>query len=224
MRFTRPVLMVAVTGALVFGGAGAAVAQAQTVALWKMDDSGSTMTDSSGHGHTGTLHNVQVGGVGYDGGRAFGFAGKPSYVSVPSATDLNPGISTFSVALHVRFGARPSSTVGDYDVLRKGLSTSDGGSYKIEILGDGHAFCDFRGSLAEGSVRSGGALAVNVWHAVTCVRTATSVALTVDGATTTRIVATGSISNTGNLMIGAKNSAGGDQLSGLEDQVTLRKG
>jgi hypothetical protein len=223
MRFTRLLLTAGVTTALVAATAQGASAATVTVAKWAMDDTGTTMADSSGHNHVGTLHGVTTGQPGVS-GTAFGFAGKPSYVSVPSATDLNPGTATFTITLHVKFPARPSGSVGDFDVLRKGLSTTDGGSYKIEILGSGHAFCDFRGSTKEGSLTGSKALAVNAWHTITCTRTPTSMKLTVDGSTTSKTVTTGTISNTGNLYIGAKNGSGGDQLTGSVDAVSLLKG
>jgi hypothetical protein len=201
--------------------AAAAPASAATqVALWNMGDSGSTMSDSSGHGHTGTLHNVSTGQPGTSGGKAFGFLSHPSYVSVPSSSDLNPGTSSFSFTVHVKFSAKPS---GDYDVLRKGLSTTDGGSYKVEILSGGTAFCDFRGS-AQGSVSSSRNLADNAWHTITCARTSSTVKLTVDGATSSKSVSTGSISNSGSLYIGAKSSSGDDQYRGLIDRVSVSRG
>jgi hypothetical protein len=223
MRFTRTLLTLGVTGALVIATAQGASAASVTVAKWNMDDTGTTMTDSSGHGHNGTLHNVRTGQPGVS-GKAFQFASHPAYVSVPSATDLNPVTASFTITLHVRFPARPSSSVGDFDVLRKGLSTTDGGSYKIEILQSGKAFCDFRGSTHEGSLTGTKALAVNAWHTIVCTRTATSMKLTVDGVATSKTVTTGTISNTGNLYVGAKNASGGDQFTGLVDAVTIQKG
>jgi hypothetical protein len=222
VKLTHAVLTVATMASLVLVAQPAAAATT-TVAQWKMDDTGTTMADSSGHNHVGTLHNVKPGQPGFS-GTAFLFSGKPSYVSVPSATDLNPVTSTFTVTLHVKFPARPTSAVGDFDVLRKGLSTTDGGSYKIEILQSGKAFCDFRGATHEGSLTGTKALAVNTWHTISCTRTPTSMKLVVDGVSTSKAVTTGSISNTGSLYIGAKNSSGGDQLSGLVDAVTIKKG
>jgi hypothetical protein len=223
MRFVRPLLAIAAAGTLVLATAQGASAASVTVAQWSMNDTGTTMADSSGHGHAGTLHNVRPGQPGVS-GTAFQFSGKPSYVGVPSATDLNPVTSNFTVTLHVKFPARPSSSVGDFDVLRKGLSTTEGGSYKIEILQSGRAFCDFRGSTHEGSLTGANALAVNTWHTIVCSRTATSMRLTVDGSTTSKTVTTGTLSNTGNLYIGAKSSSGADQLTGFVDAVSIQKG
>lgn len=208
--------------ALTLGVSTSASASTQ-VALWNMGDTGTTMTDASGHGHNGHLTNVAVSQPGYA-GNGFGFVSSPSYVTVPSATDLNPGTSAFGVTLHVRYSIRPSSAVGDYDLLRKGLSTTSGGSYKVEILGGGNAFCNFRGSSGSGSVSSSRNLADNAWHTITCARTATSVRLTVDGNTYSKSVSTGSLSNTSAVYIGAKNGGGEDQYKGLMDLVSVSKG
>jgi hypothetical protein len=115
-------------------------------------------------------------------GSAFGFSGKPSYVTVPSSGDFSPGTGNFKVTMSVRFGAVPSAAVADYDLLRRGLSSTSGGSYKVEILRNGRAFCDYRGSSGEVKVSNGPNLADNRWHQTTCARVGNSVVLTVDGA------------------------------------------
>ncbi|MDH2443037.1 LamG domain-containing protein [Amnibacterium sp. CER49] len=209
--------------ALVLATAQGASAASATVASWGMNDTGTTMSDSSGHGHNGTLHTVKTAQPGFA-GSSFGFFGHPSYVSVPSAADLNPGTANFSFTLHVKFPNRPSSSVGDYDLMRKGLATTDGGSWKVEVLGSGKAFCDFRGATHEGTVTSTNALSAGAWHTITCTRTATTVQIVADGATVTKTVTTGSISNSGSVFLGAKNGTGADQLTGYLDSVTVRKG
>jgi len=208
--------------AVVLGSPLAANASAVVVANWNMSDTGTSMADSSGHGHNGALHNVATQQAGL-GGVGYGILSKPSYVTVPSATDLNPGTSAFSFTVHVKFSTKPSSTVGDYDLLRKGLSTTSGGSYKMEILQSGVAFCDFRGS-AEGKVTGSSNLANNAWHTITCARTSTSVRLTVDGSTVSKTVGTGTISNTSSMFVAAKDSAGNDQYHGSMDNVSVSKG
>src|SRR4029450_8962525 len=93
--------------------ATAAPAQAATaVAVWNMDDSGSTMADSSGRGHTGKLHNVAVRQPGRA-GTAFGFLGRPSYVTVPSSSDFSPGTGNVQFTVNVRFPAAASDSVFD---------------------------------------------------------------------------------------------------------------
>lgn len=209
---------------LAFLLATAAPASAATVvAVWNMDGTGSTMTDSSGRGHTGTLRNVLVGRPGVQ-GSAYEFRGKPSYVTVPSHADFAPGTGAFKISMSVRFGAVPSAAVGDYDLLRKGLAATAGGNYKVEILRSGRAFCFFSGSTGTVSVTNGPNLADNRWHKITCTRSGNTVVLTVDGASWSRTGPTGSISNSSTVFIGTKNSSGEDQYTGLMDAVTITKG
>jgi hypothetical protein len=214
-------LVAAVVGALVVT-AGPAWA-ATVVARWNMEDSGSTMADTSGHGHTGTLHGVTVRQPGQS-GFAYGFNGKPSYVSVPSSGNFSPGTGNFHINLSVRFSVRPSASVGDYDLLRRGLSSTSGGDYKVEILQGGQAFCLFQGSGGSVSVTGSRNLADNKWHTLSCARVGNSVVLTVDGANASKSGPTGTIANSQTVFIGAKDSAGNDQYKGLMDSVSITMG
>jgi hypothetical protein len=214
-------LVAAVIGVLV-ATAGPAWA-ATVVARWNMEDSGGTMADASGHGHTGTLHGVTVRQPGQS-GLGYGFNGKPSYVSVPSSGDFSPGTGNFRFTLSVRFSVLPSSSVGDYDLLRRGLSTTAGGDYKLEILQGGKAFCLFKGSGGEVSVTSSRNIGDNRWHTLSCARVGNSVVLTVDGVNTSRSGNTGTIANSQTLFIGAKDTAGNDQYRGLMDNVSVTVG
>lgn len=194
---------------------------ATTAAAWNMDDTGSTMTDSTG-GHTGKLHRVTVQQAGAS-GQGFGFSGKRSYVTVPASADFRPGNADFRIELSVKFRDKPSS-VGDYDLLRMGLASTSGGDYKVEVLGNGKAYCEFRGSAGTGAVSGGPALSDNRWHTIGCARTASSVVLTVDGRSYTTSKKTGSITSSATLYIGARDSDGGDQYTGLMDSVSISKG
>jgi hypothetical protein len=207
-------------------GAATAHAAATPVAIWNLDDpaGSTTMTDTSGLHHDGTLTNVTAGVPGFDTGTAFDFASIPSYVSVPSATDLNPETSPFKVALRIKFGARPTAAVGDFDVIRKGLSTTAGGSWKIEILETGRALCNYRAPSLQGQLSAGPNLADGNWHAITCARTATKVTLTVDGKAYSKKVAVPAVSNVSEVLVGAKNTIGGDQTTATIDDVTITKG
>jgi hypothetical protein len=209
-------------GAVVLATSGAAQA-ATAVAVWHMNDSGSTMTDSSGNNLNGTLKNVTTGQAGVS-GTAFAWNVKPSVVTVKHSTKLNPGTAPFTVSLHVKFAARPSSSVGDFDLLRKGLSSTAGGEYKVEILRSGFAFCLFKGPGGQVSLSHGPNLANNAWHTITCNRSGSTLRLTIDGASFTKSGATGNIANTAPLYVGAKNPNGGDQYTGVMDEVTITSG
>jgi hypothetical protein len=79
--------------------------------------------------------------------------------------------------------------VGDYDLVRKGLSSSAGGEYKAEILPRKNntrakALCLFKDSAnTVGQIVNGPNLADGAWHTVGCTKTSTSVQLKVDGTT-----------------------------------------
>ena len=137
---------------------GSAQAAADTFALWKMNEtSGSAMNDTAAGGSAedeGTLTNVTVGQPGSK-GRAYLFNGPSlSYVDIPSSSDLNPDSSNFTFSVKVNFTQSPSSSVGDYDVLRKGLSATPGGDYKVEIAQSGQAICAWKGHAVATQVRT----------------------------------------------------------------------
>jgi hypothetical protein len=201
----------------------AQAALATTVALWHMDEtSGSTMLDSVGS-NDGTLKNVALGKPGFR-GKAYSFNGSSSIVTVPSSTALNPGSADFSFIVHVKFSKVPPT---DYDLLRKGLSSTSGGDYKLEILRrdsgtTGRASCHFEGSHASTTKTAGPNLANGSWHTITCTKRASTITLSVDGVNYAKSVSVGSIGNNAVLTIGAK-SGGGDWYNGLMDEVSISK-
>lgn len=200
------------------------------VALWHMDESlGSTMVDSSGNGLDGTVHNVNLAQPGSGtgvGDRSYGFSTTPATVTVPTSALLNPGTADIAFTMRLRMtpAQLPSAAVGDYDMLRKGLAGTRGGDYKMEVLDNGFLFCRFRGSTRAVTFRHGPNLADNAWHTVTCTRTASAIVLTVDGHSWPKAGATGAISNTSPVLIGAQNGAGVDQYEGLMDEVSVSTG
>jgi concanavalin A-like lectin/glucanase superfamily protein len=196
---------------------------ATTVATWNMGDSGSTMSDASGRGHPGTLHGVTVKQAGIS-GSAFGFTRKPAYVTVPASADFAPGTGPFQLTVYLRTSVLPSASVEDYDIIRMGLSTTSGGDWKLEVLKNGVAYCGFRGSGGVASATSGRSVVDGAWHTVSCRRSATAVSVTVDGTATTLTGNRGSITSQATLYIGAKDTAGDDQYTGLVDSVTLTRG
>lgn len=216
---------------LAVSGLGTASASASTdAAVWLMSEtSGTTMIDSSGHGNNGTTHHVTMTG-------ANGYKFLPSArskVVVPSSATLNPGSSGFSYSVKVQSTQAPASGT-DYDVLRKGLSSTSGGEYKLEIVranGQGRAFClvkDSKGHAA--SIKGSTNVTDGNVHTLTCVKTATGVTLKVDALkarTTTVSSGLGSVSNGTALVLGAKTptvtGAAGDWYSGalLEARISV---
>lgn len=213
--------MFARTGGPVLGIVAAlavpAAATARTVSHWGMNEkSGSRMHDSVGH-NFGRVRHVKMGVRGWH-GRAYRFNGRSSIIRVRSRSSLNPGPDRFTISAHVRFRSRPTRRVGDYDLIRKGLSSTDGGYYKMEILRSGQAFCKAGGSRGDGELVAGPNLADNRWHRVACVKESRSLAVVVDGKEYERDVHIGAIENDAPLTIGAK-SGGGDWYRGLMDDA-----
>jgi hypothetical protein len=187
----------------------------------RIDDDG----DSSGNGNDGVPTGITFGEPGVS-GTAYGFTGAPSFVTIPDSPSLNPGGAEFSFTLAVQFTAIPAT---DYDLLRKGLSSTDGGSYKVEILKKQRgsiaiASCHFIGSAGRAGVGIKQNLADGNWHSITCTKTSASIAITVDGTTKVKSVTIGSIANTMPVWLGAKfkGSTAQDVYEGLMDEVSIQ--
>ncbi len=219
-RLNRGVLVIA-TALFAAGLQPPASAVTSTAALWHMDEtSGSVMRDSSGHGNDGALHNVALGQLSSQ-GTAYGFNGKSSYVSVPDSSSLDPGSVPLSITLNIKFSQVPADQ-RDYDLIRKGLATTAGGDYKIEIVDTGMAFCVFRGSRGSVTLRRGPNLGDGKWHTIQCSKSDTSIKLVVDGTVYSKLGTVGSIANSSAVNVGAK--PGDDYYNGLIDEVQVVTG
>lgn len=200
------------------------VASAATVSVWHMDEpsTATRMVDSIGR-NNGSLAHVTPGLAGLT-GLAYSFNGSSSVVTIGSSSGLNPGGKAFAFTVHAKFPAPPSAAVGDYDLLRKGLSSETGGFYKMEIAPGGRASC-WMGNPDVGqsdSITAGPDLSDNQWHEITCVRQASRLSVVIDGTTFSKTANTGTISNGAAVTVGAKITAGiADQYSGLMDEVSF---
>src|SRR5688572_23563268 len=214
LRVGRILVVIAcLAGVLAFPTAANA---ATTVALWHMDESSGQMVDSSSSNNDGTLSNVTRVTPGYGGSsRAYSFNGSSSKVTVPNDSSLNPGSQNVTIKAHVKFSSRPSSSVGDYDLVRK--QSNSAGTYKMEILLNGRAFCRFSGTNGGTNITAGPDLSDNRWHTITCRKTSSSIILTVDGSSFSKRVNVGSISSSIALYLGAK-PPGADWYKGIMDE------
>lgn len=204
--------------------AGAAHAAAP-VAIWDMHDP-TSMADSSGNNNNSTAM-AGISAVAGSSGQGYHFASNGS-VTVRNSDSLNPGTEDFTITMHVNFGVAPAAGL-DYDLIRKGLSTTTGGEWKMEIFGNSTlsspAFCLFKGAASAAvTVRGTTNLAGTGWHTITCQKTSTQVSVYVDGSQQ-RVNKTvvGAISNTADVSLGRK-LGGGDQYVGDMDEVTIQKG
>jgi hypothetical protein len=192
-----------------------------TYDVWHLDEiSGSTMVDSTGS-HPGVLHNILLGHAGDPAypGSSYGFTGNGSYVTIPTADDLN---DLSGADVHISFSLRTSTVPAkpDYDLFRKGQYP--GQEYKVEMQPNGQVSCSFRGSLANTTLQAGPDLHDGQWHHVVCEKLATSVRLTIDGVVYSKSKTIGSISNAYNMIIGAYPN--GDYYQGDLDEVAFRIG
>ena len=223
MRRTRSVLLVPAAVGLLALSAGPAFG-ASSATVWHMDErSGSTMRDGSGHANNGTLKHIQLGVPGLNGTTGYGFNGRSSVVIVPDSASLNAGAADLVVTVHVAFTEVPDE---DYDLIRKGLSSTPGGDWKIEIVNVGGlaiARCYLKGSGGSWQKTTGPDLADGTWHTITCEKHAKTVVLSVDGKIWKKTISLGTLANTAVLSVGAK-AEGGDWYEGSMDEVSIATG
>lgn len=177
--------------------------------IWHLDEtSGTTAFDSSGNGNDGTAYDVAMDGNGYQ------FNGVSSKVLVPTSDSLNPGTAAFSFSVTFQTSVSPGPGL-DYDMLRKGLTTTSGGEYKIEVIqanGKARALCIVKDAAKKAlQIRGTTNLTDGQVHTITCTRSSTGLTVVVDNlAPRSKAGVTGAISNTAPLALGAKAEGGPD--------------
>lgn len=177
---------------------------------WRLDEIKSTTArDSSGHHHNGRNFHIKGDGHGYT------FNGRDSRVVVPDANSLDPKNKDFSFRVVLSMDDPPTPVGETYDVLRKGLATTKGGDYKLEIEnvnGKAIAHCVVRsvrknGTRVAASIEGTTDLADGRFHVVTCSKTSKGLTVKVDSrAARTKVIpgGLGSVSNKNKLGLGAK--------------------
>ena len=195
--------MLAVAGMLMASPAAWAVLV--KAADWQMNDTSGQMIDSSANNNDGTPTDVVRTGSTYR------FNGSTSRVAAPDDDSLDPAAK--DITLRARLRVNGASLDDDsYDIVRKGLSTTSGGDYKMEIKRTstnpavGKLHCVFKGS--GGSVRKVARpdIVDGNWHTLECAKTSTSVVGRVDGRSYTKTGPAGTISNSKEVLIGAKQT------------------
>jgi Concanavalin A-like lectin/glucanases superfamily len=199
----------------------AAAGQPGLVALWHMDETSGTVMSDSIRSHSGTLFSVQRGLPGFV-GFAYGFNGSSSYVSVPTASDLNPGTADITITIRFQSSGTPPPPPADWDLIRKGLYTTSGGEYKMEFQQSGQASCGFKGSAGYAELIAGPALNDGRWHTIQCAKTSSAIKVIVDGQTFSKTATVGSIANTTPVVIGAR--PGSDWTQGALDEASIQIG
>lgn len=225
---TRAVAATVVTTMLVLVPS---TAFARVVADWKMDESAGAkvMVDSAGSNDGQIGGHVRTGVPGLKGGHAYQFDGSStSNVKVPDNPSLDPGSASITLTATVLIKAGPIKD-DSYEVVRKGLVTTKGGDWKMEIKRRGSSVgklhCVFNGILPNGNkALADASSSVNVAdgkaHTLKCVKTQGQIKAIVDSKIVTKKVTTGSITNDQGVIVGSK-VPGDDVMIGTIDQVSV---
>ena len=155
-------------------------------------------------------------------GTAYSFNRAGSWIQVPSEPALNPYNKDFLVSAWVNFTAAPKGKQ-TADIMRKGVSFSVGGVYKLEFIAGGRVKCSAKGARSVVGHRVIGpeiSLAEGRWHYIACARTGSTWSAIVDDTVSSESANLGSIRNTMPLSIGSKYGLE-DLPQGVVDEATL---
>lgn len=198
--------------------------QSSVVGLWHLDEvNGPTAFDSSGLGNDGAISGPVTLGVPGQTNTAYSFVPK-SVITVPDAPDLRPVTANITISYWLMATVPPPRA--DYDIFVKGskATRSSSGEIKIELQPNGQASCGFWGGLGGKQLQMGPSnLFDGQWHQVTCQRTGNQIVETVDGVSFSVTKATGAITVTDSIRIGA-HTGGGDWYRGVLDEVVYSIG
>jgi Concanavalin A-like lectin/glucanases superfamily len=189
------------------------------VANWQMNETSGQMIDSSGNNNGTPTDVVRTGST-------YVFNGSTSRVAVPDNISLDPASRDITITASIRVNGT-SLDDDSYDVVRKGLSTTSGGDYKMEIQRTsdptvGKLHCLFKGSGARVNKVARPDIVDGNWHVLECTKTSTSVVAKVDGRSFTKTGSAGSISNASEVLVGAKTTnLFDDVFDGSMDYVSI---
>lgn len=207
------------------------------VARWEMNESegATSILDSSGNGHHGSIGNDVVTGVLEGGETVYRWLFTPPaggheperIVNVPHAPEFNPDRDDYSITMRYR------TNVPFGNIVQKGQGGAPGGYWKIENPG-GYLTCVFRGVANNGKfnrreVVSSRPLNDDEYHTITCERIGSQLRLIVDGELDDIANnATGSILNDRPMSIGGKTNCDNvtiscDYFTGWIDEISISK-
>ena len=146
-------------------------------------------------------------------------------IQIPDNDNLDPGPNSDTFTVEIRYRTRENFG----NITQKGQAATRGGQWKIQNP-QGRPSCLFKGADGRVATRSPVALNDNQWHVLTCVRTPTSVTLSVDGVQRNQKRGlTGTINNKKPMTIGGKINCDQvnttcDYFSGQIDYVRITRG
>jgi hypothetical protein len=216
----RVSVFVVVAGLIVASMASPAWAVLLKAADWQMEETSGQMLDSSGNNNNGTPKDV------VRTGSAYVFNGSTSYVLVPDSDSLDPEGKDITLSAGVKVTDTPMDD-DSYDIVRKGLVTTPGGDYKMEIKRAanptvGKLHCLFKGDGGTVDIVAPQDIVDGNRHKLECIKTSTSVVARVDGSVSTKAGSAGSIANASAVMVGAKTADPlDDTFDGSMDFVSI---
>lgn len=178
--------------------------------------------DSSGNGHDGVIQGQPHIGLPGHKGRSYSFDRPTSWVQVPPSPLLNPADHDFIFTAWVNFTVAPTAR-HTFDILRKGLSYTPTGEYKLEIVPGGFVRCSAKDSDGHDARVTDATTVVTdaAWHRIGCARIGSTWNVIVDKTVTTDAgPALGSITNALAISIGSKYGRE-DLPDGRIDEVAL---
>ena len=191
-------------------------------AYWAMKETSGPMLDASGNGNDGVPKNLED-----RTGTTYEFNGSTSHVIVPDDSSLDPRDNDITLTARVKVNGA-SLDDDSYDIVRKGLVTTSGGDYKLEIVrksGDstvGKLHCLFKGSGGTVDKLASPDVVDGAWHTLRCAKTSNSVVASVGSNSYSKSGSAGSISNPTNVMVGAKTAVPlDDTFDGKMDFVSI---
>lgn len=189
---------------------------------------GGTVHDYSASANDGSLMDppgVPTWTTGIAGG-ALDFTGNGTSsgqgIMVAHDDSLNPGSGDFALALWI---LTRSNTDGD--VLRKGSTGNSTTWYKVEhspSVSNNRLSLNFNTDGTDATINSTLAYNDEQWHFVVAQRNGDTAELWIDGVLDGTKAVSGSISNTGNLGIGSKDTLDDDFLNGTLDEMYIFMG
>lgn len=176
--------------------------------------------DSSGNGHDGVIVGSPRLGMPGRFGSSYSFGREGSWVFVPSQ-ETNPGAQDFMFSAWVNL-ARVPGPRESFDVVRKGLSYTRGGEYKLEIVKEGTVRCTIKDSAGSAEKLANDLVDLDDdrWHHLSCARIGDQLILLVDDLVESVPVRLGRVDNSMPLTIGSKYG-NDDQVAGRVDEVRL---
>ena len=151
--------------------------------------------------------------------------GSTSRIAVPDSDSLDPLEKDITLTASVQVTNAPMDD--SYDIVRKGLSASPGGDYKMEIRRASNStvaklHCLFKGSGGKVNKVARPDIVDGRWHTLECVKTSDSVVVRVDGKSYTKAGSAGSISSASEVLVGAKKvKPFDDMFDGSMDSVSI---